>query len=590
MNRNFLIGIVSLIGIVVVGAYTIYAIRFRPPTEEEIVEQISEVSLLLGPVENADNDNPLDDRITVNQFVVSSIVERTIPLNKFLNYEVPFKVGDAELQYPATVLITGYLPLSKIPEADITIQDDFTIVVVLPPIEIDSKLDTKLSDPPSIEKSLNPWISLILDLATMRIGTAFEELLSVHAIPDEVTTGLGIGVDHLKGNVFEMLILGQSDFDQVELQVLKDEAEQLSVQQMCDQQFNEKFTYPYIENFLEDIINNQPQFRRNVHQIDIQIMPPQICSALQDFAAADQLIVANQPVEQAVEEPQDEEVEAPPPQVINVPVPTATVTVSTDSEFILVNSIDLQQQMHDLINEARAAEELAQLDWDMTATLAATLHAQDMVQHTYFSHWNQEGLGPEHRYMFVDGQHTVMENIHALSYTYDDGRPAPIENWQEVIQNAHNGLMNSPGHYANIMDPAHTHVGIGMAYNPETGQFRLVQMFTNQYVQLVQPIPAEMALGSVVVVNGRISSSDVTNILLNLAYEPFPTPMTREELDATSTYASRAESLKTVAVSSEFNEHITINGVGEPGFYHIRIFGDLPTGQALLMERIITVR
>ena len=249
----------------------------------------------------------------------------------------------------------------------------------------------------------------------------------------------------------------------------------------------------------------------------------------------------------------------------------------------------LQQQMLKLINQARVVEGLNTVDWDEVATESGRLHSEDMVQFNYFSHWNQEGLGPEHRYMLLGGKHAVMENLHAFSYTYNDGRGAPIEDWNEVIQNAHNGLMNSPGHYANIMDPAHTHVGIGIAYNHDTGQFRLAQEFTNQYVQIVQPIPTRAALGEEIVVNGRILPSNLSNILLNLAYEPFPTPMSRDELDATSTYRSRAESIDTIAIPTEFDEVITISTSGESGFYHIRIFGDLPTGQALLMNRIITV-
>ncbi len=245
--------------------------------------------------------------------------------------------------------------------------------------------------------------------------------------------------------------------------------------------------------------------------------------------------------------------------------------------------------MLDLINASRAENGLTAVNWDKTAASAGRLHAEDMVEYDYFSHWNREGLGPEHRYAQAGGQDAVMENLHSFFYTYDDGRAAPIENWQEVIQNAEIGLMNSPGHRANILDPAHTNVGIGMAYNPETGQFRLAQEFTNQYVQIVQPIPVEVELGDVVVVNGRITNNNISNILLDLSHEPFPDSMSIEELDATNTYSSAVESVKTVAVSADFDEQVVVGG-GGAGFYHIRIFGDLPTGQALLMDRIITVR
>jgi len=250
----------------------------------------------------------------------------------------------------------------------------------------------------------------------------------------------------------------------------------------------------------------------------------------------------------------------------------------------------LAAMMLELVNNARQANGLSAVGWDEMAVLAADLHTQDMVQYNYFSHWNQDGLGPEHRYMLIGGQDVVMENLHAFSYTYDDGTGAPVENWQEVIQNAHIGLMNSPGHYANIMDPAHTHVGIGMAYDEETGQFRLAQEFTNQYVSLIQPIPVQAVVEQEIVVSGSIASNTISNILLDLAYEPFPPSMIREELDATSTYSSRAESVNTIAMLAEFSEAVVIPPDGDIGFYHIRIFGDLPTGQALLMDHIVAVR
>jgi len=260
----------------------------------------------------------------------------------------------------------------------------------------------------------------------------------------------------------------------------------------------------------------------------------------------------------------------------------------TTVETIAYDPTALAAYMVVMVNQARVDNGLSTVEWDETAAEASRRHAEDMVVENYFSHWNKKGLGPEHRYMLVDGEHVVMENLHAFSYIYDDGSGAPIEDWKEVIRNAHDGLMNSPGHYANIMNPAHTHVGIGMAYDPETGQFRLAQEFTNQYVEILQPIPSEVEDGEIVLVSGRIANNNISNILLDLSYEPFPSSMTIEELDATSTYSSVAESVKTVAMSAKFDEQVVIGG--GPGFYHIRIFGDLLTGQALLMDRVVVVR
>jgi len=250
----------------------------------------------------------------------------------------------------------------------------------------------------------------------------------------------------------------------------------------------------------------------------------------------------------------------------------------------------LAQQMLVLINEARTNNGLGTVVWDDTASLAGQYHTEEMVQFSFFSHWNRGGLGLDHRYTQVGGQHAVMENLHAFSYTYDNGQGAPIEDWMIVIEDAHTGLMNSPGHRANILDPAHTHVGIGMAYNPETGQFRLAQEFTNQYVRLTQPLPLQVVAGTSVVVQGVFNGGELSRPLLSLAYEPFPAPLSIEALNQTGSYRSAAATLETISIDLNFDESITLGESGQPGFYHIRLFVDVSGQQALVVNHVVTVR
>lgn len=244
--------------------------------------------------------------------------------------------------------------------------------------------------------------------------------------------------------------------------------------------------------------------------------------------------------------------------------------------------------MLDLINADRAAANLSPVAWDETAAAAGLAHAADMVARDYFSHWNPDGLGPDHRYSAAGGRHTSMENLHAFSYTFEDGRAAPIDDWAAIIRNAQTGLMQSPGHRANILDPAHTHVGIGMAYNPTTGQFRLAQEFTNQYAVLDPPLPAEARAGDTLHVAGTFSAAARGNAILDLAYEPFPAPLSAAELAARSTYSSPAESIDTRGVGLTFDETLVLPDA--PGFYHVRLFVDLASGQALVVDQVVAVR
>lgn len=276
--------------------------------------------------------------------------------------------------------------------------------------------------------------------------------------------------------------------------------------------------------------------------------------------------------------------------------PLATPTVSLfptrastepQSDSLDLDVESLQDLMLDLINQDRVASGLGKVEWDETAAQAGVVHAQDMLENGYFSHWNLVGLGPDHRYSLAGGKHAVMENLHAFSYTFENGRGAPVEDWEAVIVQAQEGLMNSPGHRANILDPAHTHVGIGMAYDAATGQFYLAQEFTNQYVILAEDLPLTAMPGSNLSLRGHVDGEDLSRLLFSLAYEPFPAPLSLQELAQRSTYTSPAESVEVQAIDLVFHELVTLGD--QPGLYHIRLFVDIARQQALVMDHVVWV-
>lgn len=258
-------------------------------------------------------------------------------------------------------------------------------------------------------------------------------------------------------------------------------------------------------------------------------------------------------------------------------VPTATIFPSTVPTPNIITTTEyipdqLAGQMLFLINQERVKHQLQTVLWDEGAAVVATAHAQDMVDNGFFSHWNQAGLGPDIRYAFAGYYHDVMENVHSYSYTFEDGTGVPIDDWSKVIENAHEGLMNSPGHRANILLPAHTHVGIGMAYDETIGQFRLAQEFTNQYVQLIEPIPTSAALNSTITIKGNVLDTNLPSILINLNHESFPQPMSIAELDATSSYGSPTTFVDAWNSTHQFEQTITFDYDEGPGLYHFIIF------------------
>lgn len=108
---------------------------------------------------------------------------------------------------------------------------------------------------------------------------------------------------------------------------------------------------------------------------------------------------------------------------------------------------DLEKRMLDLVNQARQAEGLTPLAPDPELTEVARRHSADMFARGYFAHDTPEGLSPFDRMRDANVKFaTAGENL-ALAPT---------------IPVAHTGLMNSPGHRANILRPQFGRVGIGV--------------------------------------------------------------------------------------------------------------------------------
>ena len=108
---------------------------------------------------------------------------------------------------------------------------------------------------------------------------------------------------------------------------------------------------------------------------------------------------------------------------------------------------DLEAEMLVLVNKERAIKGLKPVEADEELANVARRHSMDMFVRGYFSHYTPEGKDPFDRMrkdnvVFL----TAGENL-ALSQTLDM---------------AHDGLMKSPGHRANILNPTFGRLGIGI--------------------------------------------------------------------------------------------------------------------------------
>lgn len=108
---------------------------------------------------------------------------------------------------------------------------------------------------------------------------------------------------------------------------------------------------------------------------------------------------------------------------------------------------DLEIKMLNLVNRERTKLGLKPLQWDPEILPVARAHSQDMFVRGYFSHYTLEGKDPFDR-MKAAGikYYSAGENL-ALGPS---------------LSICHEGLMNSPGHRANILNPTYGRVGIGI--------------------------------------------------------------------------------------------------------------------------------
>lgn len=108
---------------------------------------------------------------------------------------------------------------------------------------------------------------------------------------------------------------------------------------------------------------------------------------------------------------------------------------------------DLEVKMLVLVNEERVKEGLKPVKADPEMAAVARKHSVDMFARGYFSHVTPEGRDPFDR--MRREKVTFLAAGENLAYA-------------QTLRIAHNGLMNSPGHRANILRPQFGRLGIGV--------------------------------------------------------------------------------------------------------------------------------
>lgn len=187
----------------------------------------------------------------------------------------------------------------------------------------------------------------------------------------------------------------------------------------------------------------------------------------------------------------------------------------------------------ELINNARTAEGVNPVTLDDNP--AAQSHAEDMLKNCFGGHWGSDGLKPYMRYTLAGGHQHSAENISGSDYCPTNPDRYAVMLVRTHLHESMEGLLESPGHRENILNPHHRKVNIGIAY--QHPNFSLVQLFVGDYIefdttpQIKQGI---LTLGGTVKNGASLVGEDVLGV--HIYFDPPVKRLTRGQLARTYCY------------------------------------------------------
>jgi uncharacterized protein YkwD len=168
--------------------------------------------------------------------------------------------------------------------------------------------------------------------------------------------------------------------------------------------------------------------------------------------------------------------------------PTSLTVDRTLEDAPATTTTEVEKRMFDMVNRDRLAAGLAALQWDEKVADVARGHSQEMNQTKVVAHISPTtGSAADRVRAAKIKTAVVLENV-ARAYG---------------VGEAHQGLMNSPGHRANIMSTSATTIGIGAVFG-DSGSGRREIFITQVFTRVPPKIDALKAAG---VVTAKITAA-----------------------------------------------------------------------------------
>lgn len=193
-----------------------------------------------------------------------------------------------------------------------------------------------------------------------------------------------------------------------------------------------------------------------------------------------------------------------------------------------------KRALFERINRDRVAHGVPPVQYEPRAALVGDRYCLDSAAGGLSGHWDLQGRAPYLRWGLAGGVDFHAEN--AASFSIARGPfPRPV---RELVLEAHADMMAEvppdDGHRRTILDPAFTHVGIGLA---EVGnELRMTEEFTRAGFDWIETPAGPLRAGQRAAFAGRPLKGWAVG-LVEIRFEPPPQPMTVLEIRRRRVYA-----------------------------------------------------
>lgn len=220
----------------------------------------------------------------------------------------------------------------------------------------------------------------------------------------------------------------------------------------------------------------------------------------------------------------------------------------------------------ELVNSERVAAGLDMVEYGNNT--AAQIHADDMLAKCYASHWGSDGLKPYMRYSLTGGYQGNAEIVSGLNYCMGPRDGHDVVSLRLDIGEMVDGFMNGTNHRDVVLDPRHTSVNLGIAWDQYNT--RMVLHFEYGYVSFAEPPHIWNGTLSFngTLLNGAGSRWDM--VVVQMFHDPPPHPLTAGQLARTYGYGYgipvdyyRPEPPQCMAYGTG-NVYVTIKGYHDP--------------------------